>query len=178
MWLVTVIAGFIFFTDTHVRSWRVLGGALPCAAASRGGLSRRMAGAAAHGRTASISSYGSILQLLVSGLITFVLGGLVGAFILGVYLFVSIRIFGRHSNEAFSSLRIQDFKQWLRLRIDASGSAHDLCHCDRPGAAALARGAAQWRGDVRGGRRARHTRRGSSTGLKCAPDGRGGDAVL
>jgi len=49
------------------------------------------------------------------------LGAPVGAFILGVYLFISIRIFGRHNNEAFSSLRIQDFKQWLRLRIDASG---------------------------------------------------------
>ena len=49
------------------------------------------------------------------------LGAVAGSFILGVYLFVSIRIFGRHSNEAFSSLRIQDYKQWLRLRIDASG---------------------------------------------------------
>ena len=67
-------------------------------------------------------SYGSILQLLVSGLITVVLGAVAGSFILGVYLFVSIRIVGRHSNEAFSSLRIQDFKQWLRLRIDASGA--------------------------------------------------------
>jgi hypothetical protein len=66
--------------------------------------------------------YGSILQLLLSGFITFVIGGPVGAFILGVYLFASIRIFGRHSTEAFSSLRIQDFKQWLRLRIDASGA--------------------------------------------------------
>ena len=27
MWLITILAGFIFFTDTHVRSWRVLGGA-------------------------------------------------------------------------------------------------------------------------------------------------------
>ena len=65
--------------------------------------------------------YGSNLQLLLSGAITFTVGGPVGAFILGLYLFVSIRIFGRHSNEAFSSLRIQDYKQWLRLRIDASG---------------------------------------------------------
>jgi hypothetical protein len=45
----------------------------------------------------------------------------VGSFILGVYLFISIRVFGRHGNEAFSSLRIQDFKQWLRLCIDATG---------------------------------------------------------
>jgi hypothetical protein len=44
-----------------------------------------------------------------------------GAFLLGVYLFVSIRAFGRHGNEAFSSLRIADYKHWLRLRIDAAG---------------------------------------------------------
>jgi hypothetical protein len=65
--------------------------------------------------------YGVTSQLLLSGLITFVLGGPVGSFILGVYLFVSIRVFGRHGNEAFSSLRIADYKHWLRLRIDASG---------------------------------------------------------
>ena len=28
MWLFTIIAGFIFFTDTHVRSWRFVGGAI------------------------------------------------------------------------------------------------------------------------------------------------------
>jgi hypothetical protein len=66
--------------------------------------------------------YGTISQLLASGVITFVLGGPAGALILGVYLFVSIRLFGRHSNEAFSALRIADYKHWLRLRIDASGA--------------------------------------------------------
>jgi hypothetical protein len=45
-----------------------------------------------------------------------------GSFILGIYLFLSIRLFGRHSNEAFSALRNQDYKQRLRLRIDASGT--------------------------------------------------------
>ena len=110
------------------------------------------------------------MQLLVSGLITFVLGGAVGAFILGVYLFVSIRIFGRHGNEAFSSLRIQDFKQWLRLRIDAAGALTIY-------AIAIDRVPRRWRaaqrgGEAthRGGRRARDARRDSSTGLKCAPD--------
>ena len=44
-----------------------------------------------------------------------------GALLLGVYLFVSIRLFGRHGNVAFSSLRIQGYKQWLRLRIDVAG---------------------------------------------------------
>jgi hypothetical protein len=66
-------------------------------------------------------AYGTTVQLLLSALITVPLGAVAGSFILGVYLFVSIFIFGRHSNEAFSSLRIQDYKQWLRLRIDAGG---------------------------------------------------------
>jgi hypothetical protein len=57
----------------------------------------------------------------VSGLVTVILGAVAGSFFLGLYLFLSIRLFGRHSNEAFSALRIQDFKQWLRLRIDAAG---------------------------------------------------------
>jgi hypothetical protein len=30
-------------------------------------------------------------------------------------------VFGRHGNEAFSSLRIADYKHWLRLRIDSRG---------------------------------------------------------
>jgi len=120
MWLVSVVGGFIFFTDTHIRSWRILGGASHALL--------HLAAAFAVGWLALLLTvnafdlaYGSIAQLLLSGFITFIVGGPVGAFILGAYLFVSIRIFGRHGNEAFSSLRIQDFKQWLRLRIDAAG---------------------------------------------------------
>ena len=121
MWLVTIIGSFIFFTDTHVRSWRILGGAFHAllhlaAAFAVGWIALRL--------TVDFFDlgYGSILQLLISGVITFTLGGPAGAFILGLYLFVSIRFFGRHSNEAFSSLRIQDYKQWLRLKIDAAGN--------------------------------------------------------
>ena len=120
MWLVSVVGAFIFFTDTHVRSWRILGGAFHAvlhlaAAFAVGWLALQLT------VRGFDLAYGSISQLLLSGLVTFLLGGPVGSFILGVYLFVSIRIFGRHGNEAFSSLRIQDFKQWLRLRIDAGG---------------------------------------------------------
>jgi hypothetical protein len=121
MWLFTIIAGFIFFTDTHVRSWRVLGGALHALS--------HLAAAFLVGWLALLLTrdvfelpYGSVVQLVVSGLITLMLGAVVGSFLLGVYLFVSIRLLGRHSNEAFSSLRIQDYKQWLRLRIDAAGA--------------------------------------------------------
>ena len=121
MWLVSFVGAFIFFTDTHLRSWRIAGGAchalLHLAAAFMVGWGALLL--TVHGFDLA---YGSIAQLLLSGLITFILGGPVGSFILGVYLFVSIRVFGRHGNEAFSSLRIQDFKQWLRLRIDVAGN--------------------------------------------------------
>ncbi len=109
MWLVSVVGGFIFFTDTHVRSWRILGGAFHAVS--------HLAAAFVVGWLALLLTlnvfelgYGTIPQLLISGLITFVVGGPVGAFILGVYLFVSIRLFGRHGNEAFSSLRIAGFQ--------------------------------------------------------------------
>ncbi len=121
LWLIAIFGAFIFFTDTHVRSWRILGGAFHAFL--------HLAAAFMVGWLALLLTvrgfdlaYGSIAQLLLSGGITFLAGGPVGAFILGVYLFVSIRVFGRHSNEAFSSLRIQDYKQWLRLRIDARGA--------------------------------------------------------
>jgi hypothetical protein len=66
-------------------------------------------------------SYGSPLQLLLTGLLTLAGGALVGGLLIGLYLLVSISVFGRHNNEAFSSLRVQDYKQWLRLRVDATG---------------------------------------------------------
>jgi len=120
MWLIAIYAGFIFFTDTHVRSWRVIGGAFHA--------TMHLAAAFLVGWLALLLTvnafemhYGSTVQLLLSALITVPLGAVAGSFILGVYLFVSINVFGRHSNEAFSSLHIQDYKQWLRLRIDATG---------------------------------------------------------
>jgi hypothetical protein len=121
MWLMTLFAGFIFFTDTHVRWWRILGGAFHALS--------HMTAAFFVGWLALLITvegfdlyYGGNLQLLASGLITVVLGAVAGSFILGVYLFLSVRVLGRHSNEAFSALRIQDFKHWLRLRIDAAGT--------------------------------------------------------
>ena len=120
MWLIAIYAGFIFFTDTHLRSWRVLGGVFHA--------TMHLAAAFLVGWLALLLTvrafelhYGSTVQLLLSALITVPLGAIAGSFILGVYLFVSINVFGRHSNEAFSSLRIQDYKQWLRLKIDAAG---------------------------------------------------------
>ncbi len=143
MWLITIYAGFIFFTDTHVRSWRVLGGVfhatLHLAAAFLVGWWSLLLTVRAFEM-----HYGSTGQLLLSALITVPAGAVAGSFILGVYLFVSINIFGRHSNEAFSSLRIQDYKHWLRLRIDAAGRLTIF-------AIAIDRVPRRWRATQRGG---------------------------
>ena len=121
LWLLMFIAAFVVFTDTHVRWYRIFGGVSHA-------LSHLLAAFALGWLAILLTTrwlaleFGSIAQMLLSGLITFVGGGAVGALVLGAYLFLSLRIFGRHATEAFSSLRIQDYKQWLRLRIDAAGA--------------------------------------------------------
>jgi hypothetical protein len=48
-------------------------------------------------------------------------GYFIGAIIMGLYLFISLHFFHRHDNEAFSALRIEDYKNFLRLHIDSEG---------------------------------------------------------
>lgn len=120
LWLLIVIAGLVFFTDTHSRAYRVLGGATHavahlCSALVLAWLAMRLT-------TGPLSlTYGDAPQLLIAGFMVFVAGGIVGGLVIGIYLLVSINLFGRHANEAFSSLRGQDYKQWLRLCIDEAG---------------------------------------------------------
>jgi hypothetical protein len=120
LWLLGIITGFVFFTDTHVLWWRFVGGILHAlmhltAAFFVGWFAYQV----------TVFGFGfefdTIPQLLISGAITFGVGGVVGSVLVGVYLLLSVQVFGRHSNEAFSSLKIADYKQWLRLRIAPDG---------------------------------------------------------
>jgi hypothetical protein len=126
LWLITFIVAFVFFTDTHVRWWRIIGGVSHA-------LSQLVAafavGWVAYLLTVQVLglSFATLTQLVLSGALTFVLGGVVGGFMMGLYLLVSVQVFGRHSNEAFSSLRIMDYKQWLRLRISPDGALSIYC---------------------------------------------------
>jgi hypothetical protein len=47
---------------------------------------------------------------------------LVSGFVFGLYLLISLNGLGRHANEGFSSLRIEGWKSFLRLRIGAGGA--------------------------------------------------------
>jgi hypothetical protein len=65
--------------------------------------------------------YGTPGQLVLSGLLMFAIGWLFGSLLLGMYLLFSLNVLGRHSNEAFSSLKIEDWKHFLRIHIDEGG---------------------------------------------------------
>jgi putative NIF3 family GTP cyclohydrolase 1 type 2 len=120
LWLIVFVLAFVFFTDTHVRWYRLLGGIGHGLAHL--GAAFVCAWLALRSTTGPLGlDYGTISQLFAAGVLTFVGGAVAGSLVLGLYLFVSLQLFGRHSQEAFSSLRVQDWKSWVRLRIDAAG---------------------------------------------------------
>jgi hypothetical protein len=49
-------------------------------------------------------------------------GYIIGSIIMGIYLFISLHVWGRHDNEAFSALKIEDYKNFLRLHISKNGT--------------------------------------------------------
>jgi hypothetical protein len=121
IWMLAVIGAFVFFTDTHMRWYRILGGmshalAHLAAAFALGwlALAATVHGAGLHFKT--------VPQLLLSGVIMLAGGWLSGGLIMGLYLYLSLAAFRRHANEAFSALRLQDFRNFLRFKIDSSGA--------------------------------------------------------
>lgn len=54
---------------------------------------------------------------LLVGTAIFISGYIVGSLLMGVYLFIALHFFKLHTNEAFSALRNEDFKGFLRMRI-------------------------------------------------------------
>lgn len=48
-------------------------------------------------------------------------GYIIGSLIMGIYLFISLHWFKRHDNEAFSAMRIEDYKNFLRMHINSEG---------------------------------------------------------
>jgi hypothetical protein len=51
-----------------------------------------------------------------------IVSAIVSGFVFGAYLLVCLNLLGRHPNEGFSSMRIEKFKSFLRLRIDKAGA--------------------------------------------------------
>jgi hypothetical protein len=119
LWVGSITVALVLFTDTHSRLYKWLGG---------------LAHAAAHWACLFALGWGAMLLSRVLlpywGFGRFALDALViglgawvgGSAIVGVYLLISLNVFGRHSEEAFSSLRIEDYKHFLRLHVAQDGT--------------------------------------------------------
>jgi hypothetical protein len=119
LWMLGVTAAFLLFTDTHSRVYRVVAG---------------LAHALAHWACIFYVGWGAVLvagwlvpgrsvaRFLASGALLFVGGWIVGSVVMGLYLLISLNVFGRHGEQAFAALRIEDFKNFLRLHIRGDGS--------------------------------------------------------
>ncbi len=112
-----VCAGYVLFTDTHWRSYRRVAGTLH--GLVNVGLAVMLARAARH--LPQFMEGEAMLRDLAKAAVIFGGGWLLGSVVIGIYFLVSLNVFGRHSNEAFSALRIPDFKNFLRFHIDAEG---------------------------------------------------------
>jgi hypothetical protein len=120
-WVLAVFLTFFLFTDTHSRLYRFIAG-------SAHGLAHLCAtfllgwGATCLTVCTLGFAFMSSSQLILGAVVIALGGWAVGSLIMGIYLFVSLNWFNQHSNEAFSSLAIPDYKNFLRLKIDADGA--------------------------------------------------------
>ncbi len=121
MWFAALIGAFVFFTDTHVRWYRLFGGITHALAQIGASLALLWGSAYAVDAWIGLPAT-SLWHPLAVGALVAAGGALVGSWILGIYLMTSLAIYGRHANEAFSALRIEDWKQFLRLRIGRDGT--------------------------------------------------------
>ena len=113
---ILLILGLIFFTDSNSKWQQWLGGTLHA-------LAHLTAIFVIGWEGYRIAKYvgPDWAWVLVALPFTFVLGWLVGSIIMGLYLLISLQVFGRHSNEAFSSIKINDYKNFLRLHLTEEG---------------------------------------------------------
>ena len=128
--VVLTIVGFIFFTDTHLLRHRIPMGGLHALAHVSGSLKIAVfcvffiPWPASWRWTFAVGGYEfhPDFRVLVTSLLIYLGGFVVGCFIMGLYLLVSLNLFNRHGNEAFSSLGIEDWKNFLRMQIDSNGN--------------------------------------------------------
>jgi hypothetical protein len=118
--LLVLCAAHVAFADKRLGMARLalVGTGHFLAQATATGLIGVMLVQALHGAFGGLAGgWGSAAAVLAVGCA----GGTAAATVMGGYLLVMLNLFGLHGNEAFSSLRLPDYKNLLRLRIDANG---------------------------------------------------------
>lgn len=119
-WVLLIIIGFIFFTETHSRVYRWIAGPIHATSHLFAVLIIGWYSAFLVGGGKPISAF-SVAEIVVVALPIAALGFVVGPTLMGLYLLISLNVFGRHHNEAFSALKIADYKNFLRFKIADNG---------------------------------------------------------
>lgn len=119
-WIVALVLGFWAFTDTHKQWYRLLGGGTHALSHLAGIVLSSYIGWKASAFL--VVSNDVIVRMLIGAAATFVSGYFVSGFLMGIYLFLSLLVFRRHANEAFSALHWRHYKNFIRLHIDPAGT--------------------------------------------------------
>lgn len=119
-WVLFLLIGFVAFNHTKAQTYRWVAGLL------HGASHLLMAFLIGWGATYfTVTTLGlpfqSPTQLLLSAALIFAGGWVAGSLLAGAFLLISLNLFGQLHDAAFSSLRIEDWKNFLRIRIDRDG---------------------------------------------------------
>lgn len=120
-WTLLILSGFVAFTYTKSKLYQWIAGLIH-------GCTHLLAafcigwGATYFTVTALELPFQSPLQLLIAAVLIFAGGWVVGSVLVGVFLLVSLNVFGCLQLSASCSLRIEDWKNFLRIKIDRDGS--------------------------------------------------------
>jgi hypothetical protein len=119
-WILFILIAFVAFTNTKSKAYQWIAGLIH-------GWVQLMAvfligwGATYFTVTGLGLRFQSPLQLVIAALMIFAGGWIVGSFLTGVFLLISLNVFGCLQIAASSSLRLEDWKNFLRIRIDRDG---------------------------------------------------------
>ncbi|WP_437930513.1 calcineurin [Sorangium sp. So ce291] len=118
-WVLIVLLLFIIFTDTHRVWYRRLAGSLHACAHLGAALGLTYLGGALLG--VDVRDLHSLWSILGVTLFVGLTGAAIGSTLMGIYLLISLNVARRHGNEAFSALRIEDYKNFLRIHVHPAG---------------------------------------------------------
>lgn len=119
-WVIAFLGGFILFTDTSSKRYKWIAGPIH-GLAHLGGIFLVGWRVSYYWAPGVGLNYNSIRELLIAAVLIFIGGFIIGPVIMGIYLLISLNVFGRHHNEAFSALKIEDYKNFVRFKIEKNG---------------------------------------------------------
>ncbi|HEX8844302.1 MAG TPA: metallophosphoesterase [Pyrinomonadaceae bacterium] len=132
--LVTIL-GFIFFTDTHSFLYRLIMGGIHAITHILAAFLIALVSVVVVAKISALSpeswrivvpwgggfTFFLDLRIVLASVLIMIGGFIIGSLAMGIYLLLSLNFFGRHGNEAFSVLAVEDWKNFVRLNINQEG---------------------------------------------------------